>query len=164
MRIAVALIGFFGVFSAFCCQADDAVDNWQLPKLPKFAGSQTQSFYPSAAIRAGVEGRVLLAFDITNSGAIKNIVTLWSEDPFLAKAAEQFLAASHFQVSPDWAKTGALIRWRVGFIYCLAPSTQPADFGIPTDTIQVAAPRIAGAPVRTKVDPALPLTCRLTSR
>jgi TonB family protein len=85
-------------------------DGWRPPKPPRFT-LPTESFYPLEAMRNGVEGRVLVAFDITPGGTATNTSILWTENSSLAGAARHMLSAGHFDVPVEWANSGALQRW-----------------------------------------------------
>jgi TonB family protein len=134
--------------------ADEPVatsDPFQLPKLPPIKLSQG-IWYPDRAKAAGLEGRVLAAFDITPAGIAQNISVLWSEDELLASSTIQMLSKAHFNVPADWQTSGAWRRWRVGFVFCLPPSGQPDDFGISVETIYVRGTPVRGAPQRHPPD------------
>ena len=131
---------------------------WQLPKLPKIKLSNLD-WYDPVAKEGGFEGRVLLAFDITTTGAAKNISVIWAEDKYLAKRASRLLADSRFNVPQDWATSGAALRWRIGFVYCLNPSGQSDEFEIPVEKIYINGSRIPRAPVRTKPEPGASGVC-----
>lgn len=130
-----------------------ASDPFQLPKLPPMDFSQTWNPYPPRAATAGLEGRVLVAFDITSAGSAQRISILWTEDALLASSAEQMLSKAHFKVPADWQTSGAWRRWRLGFIYCLPPSSQSDEFGVPVETVLITVSRLHGAPERHPPDP-----------
>ena len=130
-----------------------APDPFQLPKLPPADFSRNVDWYPARARVAGLEGRVLVAFDITSAGSAQRISVLWAEDAPLASSAEQMLSKAHFKVPTDWQTSGAWRRWRLGFIYCLPPSSQSEEFGVPVETVLISGSRLPGAPQRHPPDP-----------
>jgi TonB family protein len=130
-----------------------ASDPFQLPKLPPMEFSRNVDWYPDRARVTGLEGRALVAFDITPGGSAQRISILWSEDALLASSATQMLSKAQFKVSADWRTSGASRRWRLGFIYCLPPSSQSEEFGIPVETVLITGSRLPGAPQRHPPDP-----------
>jgi hypothetical protein len=130
-----------------------ASDPFQLPKLPPMDFPRNVSWYPPRAWTAGLEGRVLVAFDITLAGSAQRISILWTEDALLASSAEQMLSKTHFKVPADWQTSGAWRRWRLGFVYCLPPSSQSEEFGVPVETVLITGSRLNGAPQRHPSDP-----------
>jgi TonB family protein len=148
--------------SVSALSADEPVvesDPFQLPKLPKVDFSQNMAWYPDRARVAGLEGRALVAFDITPVGSARRISILWTEDALLASAAVQMLSKAHFKVPVDWQTSGALRRWRLGFIYCLPPSSQSEEFGVPVETVLITGSRLPGAPQRHAPDPNVKSRC-----
>jgi TonB family protein len=125
-----------------------ASDPFQLPELPPMDFTRDVNWYPPRAMAAGLEGRVLVAFDITSAGSAQRISVLWTEDALLASSAEQMLSKAHFKVPTDWQTSGAWRRWRLGFIYCLPPSSQSEEFGVPVETVLITGSRLHGAPQR----------------
>jgi TonB family protein len=130
-----------------------ASDPFQLPKLPPVEFSHNLEWYPARARFRGLEGRVLVAFDITSAGSAQKISILWTEDALLASSAEQMLSKAHFKIPTDWQTSGAWRRWRLGFIYCLPPSSQPEEFGVPVETVLITGSRIRGSPQNHPPDP-----------
>ena len=126
---------------------------WKLPSLPRNKIPNTEDAYGETAKRQGLEGRVLVAFDVTPKGTTENINVIWAEDDALGKQTVHLLSRSHFEVPNDWATSGALIRWRLGFVYCLFPSGMSDEFAIPVGKVYVTGSRLPGAPVRTKPAP-----------
>jgi len=118
-----------------------------IPLLPH-AKFPNEDWYGAKAKRLGIEGRVLVAFDVTAKGAAKNISILWSENDLLAAQTTRFLSAVRFDVPRDWQTTGALRRWRLGFVYRLSPSGQPQpsrqsdEFAIPVEIIGITGSRL----------------------
>jgi hypothetical protein len=57
-------------------------------------------------------------------------------------------------VCSHWNVSGAFVRWRLGFVYCLAHSGQSDEFAIPVvTTVTVKGSRLPGAPVRSQPGP-----------
>jgi TonB family protein len=139
------------LLAAYCAAtiAGDDDSAWAIPKLPQTKGSLNNNYYPDAARRAGTEGRVLIAFDISADGRVRNPSVIWSENGAFDASALGMLKEMRFSVPADWMNTGAHRRWRLGFVFRLAPSGgQDCDFAIPTETLFVTGSRLRGGPVR----------------
>jgi TonB family protein len=121
-----------------------------MPHLPKV--DFKHDYYPVGAVRAGIEGRVLVAFDITSAGLAKDVSVLWSENSLLATHTVQLLERAQFKVLPDSDAAGDWRRWRAGFVYCLQPSGQSDEFAIPVQKIYLLSARLPGAPIRSTPD------------
>jgi hypothetical protein len=121
-------------------------DAWKLPRIAHAMSATNEEIYPQEAVRRGLEGRVLAAFDITTDGNAVNVAILWAEDPLLAEATRHALAAFHFDVPDDWASYGVRRRWRMGFVYCLPPSDESDDFVIPVDVTTIKVSRRPSVP------------------
>src|SRR6267143_2856747 len=117
-------------------EADDG-NAWKAPLLPKVELPQQGDPYSEQGKRLGLEGRVLIAFDITPAGSTENLSIIWAEDPTLAAKTMRLLTGARFKVPADWGTSGAWRRWRAGFVYCLPPSGQSDDFAIPTEKIYI---------------------------
>ena len=131
----------------------NASDPFQLPKLPPMDFPRNVDWYPDRARASGLEGRALVAFDITTAGSVQGVSMLWSEDALLASSATQMLSKAHFKVPVDWQNSGASRRWRLGFVYCLPPSGQSEKFGVPVETVLITGSRLPGTPQRHPPDP-----------
>jgi len=118
-------------------------------KLPRFVMPKGQDWYGATAKRQGLEGRVLVAFNITTEGQAKNVSVVWTEDSVLAANTLQLLKAVRFKVPPDWGTADIWRRWQVGFVYRLCPSGQSGEFAIPVEPIYITGSRLPGAPVHT---------------
>lgn len=76
--------------------------------------------YPEAAMRAGVEGRVALAYSIDASGRPVSISMLASDEPMLETAAVQLLESLRYVVPKDWADKGnAWTRYNMLVVFVL---------------------------------------------
>ncbi len=89
------------VLLACCCRVpsvwgDDAAA-WQLPKLPKAHFVGNLDWYPETWKQRGLEGRVLIAFDISPAGKASNIVAIWSEHPEMEAQTIQMLKGASFR-------------------------------------------------------------------
>jgi len=152
-RLLLALIILTSATGALLAEEPVAAsDPFELPKLPPVDFSRNIDWYPPRAAVAGLEGRVLVAFDITPAGSAQRISILWTEDALLASTAEQMLSKAQFKVPADWQTSGAWRRWRLGFIYCLPPSSQSEEFGVPVETVLITGSRLHGAPQRHPPD------------
>jgi TonB family protein len=132
---------------------DAQTSAWELPKLPLYQLLSHQDWYPLAARQAGLEGRVLVGFDITADGHIRNISVIWSENRVFESSAVALLKNARFTLPADWASTATSRRWRLGFVYRLAPGTCQSDqFAIPVEKVFVTGSRLTGARGRTCAD------------
>jgi TonB family protein len=132
--------------------ADDET-GLELPKLPRSNFPNDQDWYPASARREGLEGRVLVGFDIGTDGRTKKVSVIWSEsgdESVLAANTVRMVGTMRFKVPAEWASSGAWRRWRLGVVYRLFPSGQALDFAIPVETVVITGSRLPGAPVRSK--------------
>jgi TonB family protein len=125
---------------------------WELPHLPRIDFGSGY-YYPTGAMRLGVEGRVLVAFDITAAGRARNVSILWTEDASLATQTVKLLERARFKVSADWTSSGEWRRWRAGFVYRMPPSCQTEEFAIPVEKVYISASRLPGTAVRNHPGP-----------
>jgi hypothetical protein len=161
LALALALVASWRPILADEPSADSG---WELPKLPHLTLSTREDWYGPQAKLLGVEGRVLVAFDITAAGATKNVSILWGENALLGAHTTRLLSGVHFDVPKDWATSGAGRRWRVGFVYCLVPSGQSDEFAIPVEKVYINGSRLPGAPVHTSPPPKASGQCGSASR
>jgi TonB family protein len=133
----------------------------QVTGMPHLDHLPPLDFYPPRARLTGDQGRVLVGFNITASGAAENISVIWAENGVFSAEAVRMLNVSHFKVPSDWATTGAGRRWRLGITWCLPPSGQSDRFGItPLDTILIKSSRIRPLYAKPpKADPSLTGPC-----
>jgi TonB family protein len=132
---------------------DAQTSAWGLPKLPLYQLLSHQDWYPLAAREASLEGRVLVGFDITADGHVRNISVIWSENGVFESSAVALLKSARFTLPADWASTATSRRWRLGFVYRLAPDTCQSDqFAIPVEKILITGSRLSGARGRTCAD------------
>ena len=149
--------GIAALVAAACCSAattnttDDSA--WEIPKLPHPKYRLDRDWYPTLARERGLEGRVLVGFDITAAGLARNVSVIWSEDPVFESTVISFLKEAKFTAAGDSSSWDAARRWRLGFVYCLFPSGQPDQFAIPVEKIYITGSRLRSAPVRTVPKP-----------
>jgi TonB family protein len=150
--VAVLLVGA-GCGAAIPGTNEDSA--WAIPKLPhaEYSVDRDRDWYPTSARREGLEGRVLLGFDIMATGLAHNVSVIWSENRVFESSAVSLLKAAKFTLPSDWTSSDALRRWRVGFVFCLLPSGQSDQFAIPVEKIYITGSRLRGAPVRTTPRP-----------
>jgi len=125
---------------------------WEQPNLPGRKVDMSRDWYPDAAKRLGLEGRVLLGFDMKADGRAKNISVIWSENSAFEASAVEMLKSVRFTVPANWKTADASRRWRMGLVYRLYPSCrsdQSDQFAIPVDKVVITGSRLAGAPVRS---------------
>jgi TonB family protein len=148
--VAMLLVGA-GCGAAITGTSEDSA--WEIPKLPHAKYPIDRDWYPTSARREGLEGRVLLGFDIMATGLTHNVSVIWSDNPVFESSAVSLLKAAKFTLPSDWTSSDALHRWRVGLVFCLFPSGQPDQFAIPVEKIYITGSRLPGAPVRTAPRP-----------
>jgi TonB family protein len=129
--------------AAVAAKADSG--GWDLQHWPPAYPEADRVWYPVKAIRLELEGRVLIGFDIGADGHTKNIAVIWSETPAFDSIAMEMLKETRFTVPANWARTGALTRWRAGIVFRLVPSCQSDQFAVPVTKILVTEPRLPGA-------------------
>jgi TonB family protein len=118
------------------------------PALPKIKASKAL-IYPDKALRLGLEGKVVIAFDIDAQGRAMNSSMVSSDDDLFVKSSLDFVAGLYFDLPKD--EHGAEMRqarYRIGFVFCLPPSSLDDSFAVPVWPIIVSASRIRGSPVR----------------
>jgi TonB family protein len=148
VQATVLLMAVLGSVSAAPVVETQGSGAYRLP-TPHVRSSSDREIYPAPAVQRGIEGRVLAAFDITTEGRVTNIAILWSENPLLADPTRRALSAYHFDVPADWGRSGVRRRWRMGFVYCLAPSDQPDEFPLPVNVTTIKVPRQRSAPLQS---------------
>jgi TonB family protein len=154
--VAASLIAMLAIPAG--AYADDGTG--EQPALPRIESSGSLDFYPPAALSDGIEGRVLIGFDITPAGHTKNVSLIWGENGILNAMALRVVTNYHFAVPADWERTGALQRWRLGFVYCIPPSSQSDEFAVaPGGKVYIRGARLPGATVRNKPDPKASSIC-----
>jgi TonB family protein len=121
--------------------------------LPPFKISKVP-YYPDAARRDALEGKVLVAFDIVPSGRAAHVAVIFSDQPAFEKTAMEFMANTVFEVSSTWATSkDRFQRYHMGFLFCIPPSGLVDTFGIAASPVTVSASRIPGSPIRNPPTP-----------
>ena len=116
--------------------------------LPKFKSARN-IYYPDKAKRLGLEGKVLIAFDITVDGLPTNGAVISSDDELFTKAATEYITNLRFEVPQgDTASGSSLGRYRIGFVFCLPPSALDDTFAVPAFPVVISGSRIPGSPIR----------------
>jgi TonB family protein len=149
-------------FTVACCAATLANDDGTSanPKLPQLVMPKGQDWYGGLAKGDGLEGRVLVAFNIAADGHAKKVSVIWAENSVLEANTLQLLKSIRFKVPADWGTADVWRRWRLGFVYRLCPkSGQSGEFAIPVETLHITGSRLIGAPVRTAPDTKQSDTC-----
>ena len=108
--------------------------------------SDRGSSYPEEARRLGLEGTVMLAFDIAANGKAVNTAVVFTDENLLVKPAMEQLAEIRFQ--RPHSVPGSSGRYRIGFVFCLPPSGLSDTFAVPALSYVIAASRFPGSPVR----------------
>jgi TonB family protein len=125
----------------------DAVTSQRSP-LPKIKNSGGL-YYPDVAKLRGMEGKVIVAFDIDGNGRAKNASLVFSDSQLFVKPSMDYVATLSFELPKT--ENGAEIRlprYRVGFVFCLPPSSLDDSFAVPVMPVIVSGSRIRGAPVQ----------------
>jgi TonB family protein len=123
------------------------------------AGSETQTlpplksnkgiYYPEAAKRVGLEGKVLVAFDIVADGRVANLAVIFSDESAFENTAKEYMSGLRFEVPSNWASSASRYqRYHIGFVFCIPPSGLVGTFGIAASPVTVSTNRIPGSPIR----------------
>jgi TonB family protein len=111
--------------------------------------SSKDIYYPETAKRAGLEGKVLVAFDIVKGGRVANLSVLFSDDAVFESAAKEYMSGLRFDVPSDWATSqNHYERYHIGFVFCIPPSSLIETFGIAASPVTISTNRIPGSPIR----------------
>ena len=145
------LAGLFPVRGSADESVDTAPAKQALPPLKNFKNG---IFYPEHAKADGVEGKVLVAFDIVAGGRVAKLVILDSDNSALEATAREILSGLRFDLPSDWANSPAhLIRYHMGFVFCISPSSLSRTFGVPLSPIIIRTNRLPGSPIRNPIEP-----------
>jgi TonB family protein len=121
------------------------------PTLPKIRSSRSIS-YPEAQKRAGLEGRVLVAFDIAENGEATNASVIFADQDSFDQSAIELVSGLRFDLPMDWVSSGNRAkRFHLGVVFCIPPSGQAEAFADVTSPILIMTSRVAGSPVRNPV-------------
>jgi TonB family protein len=133
------------VLLALRCAAADAPP---APPLPKIRHLQSIP-YPDAQKRIGLEGRVLLAFNIADNGEATDAQVIFADEAAFDTAAITLLSGLRFDIPYDWTISGNRFkRFHLGIVFCIPPSGQSDAFSDIDSPIIVMTDRIAGSPMR----------------
>jgi TonB family protein len=150
---AAVVFALTSIVSLPHASADEAIiGSQQQPALPPVKSSKP-FYYPDKAKRIGLEGTVLVEFNIDAKGKPTNLSVLRSDDPLFASAARELFAGTRYDVPSDWP-TSANYSWRfrVGIVFCIPPSGQVDTFAESTyPPMIISTNRIPGSPVRNPV-------------
>jgi len=140
--------------------AEESVDPLpESPALPRVKNSKG-IYYPERAKRDGLEGKVLVAFDIDAGGRVSHLAVLDSDDSVFEATAREYLTGLQFDVPSDWSKSAAhLIRYHIGFLFCIPPSSLDLTFGVPANPVIISTNRITGSPIRHPLVPGADAKC-----
>jgi TonB family protein len=108
-------------------------------------------YYPDAAKRVGLEGKVLVAFDIAADGRVANLAILFSDESAFENTAREYMSGLRFEVPGSWASSASRYqRYHVGFVFCIPPSDLVGTFGIAASPVTISTNRISGSPIRNQ--------------
>lgn len=125
-------------------RADEAVQT-----LPKLKSLKPMLTYPDAALRAGLEGKALAAFNLGADGRVTNGAVIYSDDSLFSKYVLEFLSNLRFDMNDAAARSPPPARYRLGFVFCLPPSTLDEHFEVSIAApIIVKATRLPRSPIR----------------
>ena len=143
LLIAIALIHSLG---AVADESPEVVSEQQT--LPPVKSSK-DIYYPDAAKRAGLEGTVLVAFDIVKDGRVANLSILFSDGGVFESTAKEYMSGLRFEVPSNWASSASRYqRYHIGFVFCIPPSDLVETFGIAASPVTISTNRIPGSPIR----------------
>jgi TonB family protein len=156
----MALLAFSQVGMTTAIADETAPIGQQPPQMPHFKSVATP-YYPDEAKRRGIEGTVLVEFNIDVKGKAKDLIVLRSDQELFTKFAKDFYSSARFDVPGDWASSGnAVYRFKFGMVFCLPPSSQPDAFPeSPYPPIYVKGSSLRGAPTRHPVQPGSTSKC-----
>jgi len=123
------------------------------PLLPKMKSGKG-IYYPDPALRIGLEGTVVIGFDIAANGHATNIALISSDDKIFEQPSLELLKSTVFELPKD--SDGQDIhegRYRLGVVFCLPPSSLDDTFPVRVIPIVVSSTRIRGSPVRNPPAP-----------
>jgi TonB family protein len=89
----------------------------------------SRDYYPLAARRQGITGRVGLECSVDERGYAQNIVVVESGGPLLDDAAKRLFSDVHFLIPSDWSTIGGPTkRFRYGAIFQLLGKPRVPQF------------------------------------
>jgi TonB family protein len=144
----VLLIAFASIFHVRA-SADEASNAPSTsPALPLLKSSK-DIYYPQMAKQVGLEGKVLVAFDIAADGSVAHSSIIFADEGGFEGVAKEYLAGLQFVVPSNWANSPARYqRYHLGFVFCIPPSSLAATFEVAASPVTIKTNRIPGSPVR----------------
>jgi TonB family protein len=129
--------------------ADEPLSTAQEQEILPPIKSSKGLYYPDAAKRVGLEGKVLVAFDIAADGRVANLAIIFSDESAFENTAREYMSGLRFEVSSDWASSANRYqRYHIGFVFCIPPSDLDGTFGIAASTVTISTNRISGSAIR----------------
>jgi TonB family protein len=156
---AVAVAATFGgaALQLTAVNAADADASGPHPPPLPLIQSSVPIEYPSAAAKLGREGRVLLAFGISEQGRATSASILFADDDSFDRAAIELLSGLKFTIPVDWRQSGnPYKRFQLGVVFCIPPSAQSDVFADVTSPIFIMTSRVPGSPVQNPLPAAAP--------
>jgi TonB family protein len=143
LLIAIALIY---PLRGLADESQSAVSEKQM--LPPLRSSKG-IYYPETAKRVGLEGKVLVAFDIVADGRVANLSIISSDNSAFENTAKEYMSGLRFEVPSNWASSESRYqRYHIGFVFCIPPSSLVGTFGVAASPVTISTNRIPGSPIR----------------
>jgi TonB family protein len=105
-------------------------------KLPSMDAPLKESYFPTAAAKRGIQGRVLVEFNITRRGKVDE-VTILEADPekVFDSSVRDALRDVRFTVPADWESSGAAShRFRLSYVFKIYPCPEPCKAPTPHES------------------------------
>jgi TonB family protein len=145
----VALLLAIALFYPLRGVADEPLSTASEPEILPPIKSSKGVYYPEAAKRVGLEGKVLVAFDIVADGRVANVAILFSDESAFENTAREYMSGLRFEVPSNWASSASRYqRYHIGFVFCIPPSDLVGTFGIAASPVTISTNRISGSPIR----------------
>jgi TonB family protein len=147
--IRVTLLGAIALIHSSGGLADESAgDVPEKQALPPVKSSKGV-YYPDSAKRAGLEGKVLVAFDIVKDGRVVNLSIIFSDDGVFENSVKEYMSGLRFDVPSDWATSQSHYeRYHIGFVFCIPPSSLVETSGIAASPVTISTNRISGSAIR----------------
>lgn len=94
-------------------------------------------YYPEQALSRLAEGKVLVEFGVKSNGSVENITIVSSDDQTLARAVTGYLKKARFDMSDPYTASLQGSPQRLGFVFCIPPSSLEDNFGLPWPAVFV---------------------------
>jgi TonB family protein len=120
----------FGWALAVAQNASPAVE------LPSMDAPLKESYFPTAAAKRGIQGRVLAEFNITRKGKVDEVKILESDpEKVFDSSVRDALKDVRFTVPADWDSSGAALhRFRLSYIFKIYPCPEPCKAPVPHES------------------------------